>query len=113
MTSCCSIRQWLRISILVVLAICVLPLSCRKKVTNPEDQTGSLRIQACDTLTLAKAVESISQVHCTVMQGAEQVHDGDHTEADSQFVIVIEDLEPAEDYSVLLLGQDDALDVRV
>jgi len=72
-------------------------------VKNPK---GSITIHAPDTLSLEKAAESIHRIQCIVQKGTNTVHDREYVKGDSGFIIEIEDLDPSDDYSVLLLGQN-------
>lgn len=101
------LHKWLSFTLTAVLTIGVMQLRCRCDVTEPEVKTGSLHIQASGTVTRTAEIEAVSQVHCFVSREDQEVHEDEHLKTGSRFFIVIEDLEPAEDYSVLLLGQNE------
>lgn len=79
-------------------------IGCGVSGPDPENTKGSMTIHAPDTLSLAKASESIQRIQCTVQKGTNTVHEGEYVKGDSGFIIEIEDLDPSGDYSVLLLG---------
>jgi len=74
-------------------------------VSEPERETGTLRILAPVEIIIKGRSYSISQVHCTVMQGNQTAYEGNHTPRGTKFLVNVKNLEPADDYSVFFRGR--------
>jgi uncharacterized protein (TIGR02145 family) len=75
----------------------------------PENGKGVLRIflvkDDADDDHLEKTQESLSSVRCILKKGSSTVHDQEHSKVGSSFQIDIEELDPGDDYSILLYGR--------
>ena len=79
-------------------------------IFEPENDKGSISIKLTsenDSTKLLKAQETLYTVHCTVKKGSSTIHNEDHSKNNNgSFSIKINDLDPADNYSVLLYGKN-------
>ncbi|MFO7891378.1 MAG: FISUMP domain-containing protein [bacterium] len=99
--------------LLFLTLIFLLQLHCG--IFEPEDKNGSLNIQLLpktNNSVLSKALETLHTVRCVVKKGSSEIHDRTHSPNSSgSFTIEIKDLEPADNYSVLLYGKNSSGDI--
>ncbi|MFO7890981.1 MAG: FISUMP domain-containing protein [bacterium] len=84
-------------------------------IIEPDNKTGSIIIYILSDITKSKIFnprETLSIVQCIVKKGSHEIYDQHHTKRDSSyFTIKINDLEPADTYSVLLYGKNSSGDI--
>ena len=101
-----------RIIYLLMIVIAVIAIRCG--LFEPQVQKGSICIQLVTETSdtkLAKAQESLSTVRCILKKGSNTIHDQEYTKSGSSFQIDIKDLDPANNYSVLLYGKNSSADI--
>ncbi|MEJ2628197.1 MAG: hypothetical protein P8078_06550, partial [bacterium] len=96
-------REFLILAILIILLL----ISCH--IFEPDDENGSLLIEIASETTNSLSVppETISSVRCLLSKGSQDVYDQEYTKAEEgKFSITIDNLKPADNYSVLLYGKN-------
>ena len=103
----------LKRNILFLLVIMVI-IVIRCGLFEPEEQKGSICIRLVtktNPTTLAKTQESLSTVRCIVKKGSSTIHDQNHSKSGGSFKIDITELDPGDNYSVLLYGKNSSGDI--
>ena len=98
----------------LVFTIIILFLLMSCNIFEPDNEKGSLFIEISSetTFSLSGTPEIISSVHCLVSKGSRELYDQEHTKAEEgKFSISVDDLEPADNYSVLLYGKNSQQDI--
>jgi len=101
-------REFLILAILIIFLL----ISCH--IFEPDDENGSLLIEIASetTSSLSESLETISSVRCLVSKGSRERYDQEHTKTEGgKFSITIDDLKPADNYSVLLYGKNSQEDI--
>ncbi len=84
-------------------------------IFEPDNEKGSISIQLVskmDNSKFMKTQETLYTVHCTVKKGTSEIHDKDYSKNSSgSFNIEIDNLKPADNYSVLLYGKNSSGDI--
>ena len=94
-----------------LMAIIIISLSLLIKcgLLEPETLRGSLKIvliQEKPDKGLEKKAETLNAVYCIVKKGSKEIFNSNLTLQGNYFHAEINDLEPADDYSVLLYGKN-------
>lgn len=95
--------------VLFCLLILYLMSGIQCGLFEPENGKGSVRIHLVSdtgTIQAAKTQESLSSVRCVLKKGSDTIHDQNHAKVNGSFQIDIEDLDPGDDYSILLYGKN-------
>ena len=98
-------------SVLLILFIFVFVIRCG--MFEPENRMGSMIINVTEdrgTDTLNK-ITVLSSVQCIVNKGSSKIYDEIITKQNGRFDVEITDLEPADNYSVLLYGKNSSSEV--
>ena len=101
-----------KLAFLLIILLFILNNNCG--LFEPEIRFGSISIQLVTDNTgdkISKAQESLSTVRCIVKKDSNTIHDQNHSKSGNSFQINIDNLEPADNYSVLLYGKNSSGDI--
>ena len=94
-------------SVVILALLLSALLTC--DLFEPEQKNGAIAVNFVLQQQLAKSAqteEALAAVQCALSKGSKTIHDNSYNRTGASFKIDLNDLEPAEDYTILLYGKN-------